>query len=88
MIEESGPGPLTNGSGSRRPKNIRIRIPNTGYSKGAACATCRKKIPWGWYRYLCNLTETRQNFDIKFFNKNIYQFFNLEFFNNKATRKC
>jgi hypothetical protein len=31
MIEGSGAGPvpLTNGSGSRRPKNIRIRIRNT-----------------------------------------------------------
>jgi hypothetical protein len=29
MIEGSGSGPLTNGSGSRRPENIRIRIRNT-----------------------------------------------------------
>jgi hypothetical protein len=33
MIEGSGSGsiPLTSGSGSRRPKNIRIRIWNTGF---------------------------------------------------------
>jgi hypothetical protein len=31
MIEKSGSVPLTNGSGSRRPKNIRIRIHNTGF---------------------------------------------------------
>jgi hypothetical protein len=30
MIEGSGSVPMTNGSGSRRHKNIRIRIPNTG----------------------------------------------------------
>jgi hypothetical protein len=34
----SGSVPLTNGSRSRSPKIIRIRIPNTGY---AACSTCR-----------------------------------------------
>ncbi len=31
MIEGSGSVPLTNGSGSRRPKNIRIRIRNTAF---------------------------------------------------------
>jgi hypothetical protein len=31
MIEGSGSVPLTNGSGSRRPKNIQIQIRNTGF---------------------------------------------------------
>jgi hypothetical protein len=32
MIEGSGSVPLTNGSGSRKPKNIRIRIHNTDFT--------------------------------------------------------
>ncbi len=52
MIEGSGSGPLTNGSGSRRPKIIwigRIRIRNTAWKKlcplyGSGSATLHKTI--------------------------------------------
>jgi hypothetical protein len=39
MIEglESASAPLTNGSGSKRPKNILIRIHNTGYKYKTRC---------------------------------------------------
>jgi hypothetical protein len=46
VMEESGSVPLTNGSGSRRAKNVRIRVRNTAanvFSKTKICRMLRVK---------------------------------------------
>ncbi len=91
MMEGSGSGsvPLTNGSRSRRPKNLLIRIRNAGntlkhcFHTTEVCSAWSSTLtnPWQWPTFI-TLTSTGMQFNFSLFVSLGFNNLNTENFNN------